>query len=199
MSRPSICSHHLNRPQCNGTITRAIKKLTVKDPNEWDTHLHAVLYAYRTKCHEALNISPYQFLYSQEPRSVENDILQQLGINLGFERYGKLIDQNSINELLETSSQEQVTDLTDSKNGNRFKPGDTVVRYRYKAKNKLDTTYVPETLKVFAVYKNNTYKLCDNQGKSLKRHINHNALRKFNEKDQRVIDSANAFRMASGG
>lgn len=88
------------RPQCNGmieklngTIRRAIQKLTMNDPANWDTHLVvSVLWAYRTKINQTLRISPYQMLFGQDPTNQEP--IMRLGQELGFERYAKLVDRN---------------------------------------------------------------------------------------------------------
>ncbi|CEP06793.1 hypothetical protein [Parasitella parasitica] len=92
------------RPQCNGmvkklngTLTRAIQKLTLNDPQHWDMHLPSVLWAYRTKVHETLRISPYQLLFGQDPTN--QDPFMQLGQELGSDRYAKLVDRNRIDEL----------------------------------------------------------------------------------------------------
>lgn len=78
----------------NGTITRGIKKMVVNNPKKWDTLLPSMLYAYRTKIHKTLGISPYKALYGLAPRNYNADPLQELGNKLGLERLYLLMDKN---------------------------------------------------------------------------------------------------------
>ena len=51
----------------------------------WDEHLDAVLYAYRTKAHTVLKVSPSEVMYGIAPLSVRQDPLQMLGRSMGME------------------------------------------------------------------------------------------------------------------
>jgi putative transposase len=84
----------------NGTLVGTIKKLTVENTTNWDLFLPGVLYAYRTKAHGTLNISPFELLYGQPPTMPRRDILQSIGQILSFERMYKLQDRSANMELL---------------------------------------------------------------------------------------------------
>ncbi|KAF1801028.1 hypothetical protein FB192DRAFT_1284759, partial [Mucor lusitanicus] len=60
--RPSTTN--VRNEQINGSITKAFKKLSMDKPSDWDSHLDALLYAYRTKPNTTLKVSSsYEFLY----------------------------------------------------------------------------------------------------------------------------------------
>lgn len=67
----------------NGTLTKSIKKLALNDPVNWDRHIPAVLYPYRTRAHETVRVSPDELLFGQAALPPDQDILQQLGHTLG--------------------------------------------------------------------------------------------------------------------
>ncbi|OBZ66979.1 Transposon Tf2-9 polyprotein, partial [Choanephora cucurbitarum] len=60
----------------NGTITQSLKKLSIQHPSAWDLHLPGIIYAYRTKAHGIIKISPFELLYGQPPRAPRQDALQ---------------------------------------------------------------------------------------------------------------------------
>ncbi|CEP12513.1 hypothetical protein [Parasitella parasitica] len=173
------------RPQCNGkneklngTIARAIKKLTHNDPLNWDLHLHSVLYAYRTKVHGTTKISPYQLLYGQEPLPCNPNPILELGINLGFERYSKLVDRNSLNEVLQ--SLKPIRTSSDiAKHPKLLQPGDYIIQKRKKKTRKLDTMFEPEIFKIITTYNNHSYQVADSNNRILQRTLNHNNVRQY--------------------
>lgn len=71
-------------------IVKAIKKLCIDNPNDWDEYLDAVLYAYRTKAHSVLKVSSYEFMFSISPLSVHQDPIELLGRAMGMERLNEL-------------------------------------------------------------------------------------------------------------
>ncbi|SAL97786.1 hypothetical protein, partial, partial [Absidia glauca] len=92
-----ISTHHKlaspYHPQCNGqmeringVITSGLKKLAFDNPGDWDSYLPGVLFAYRTKAHSYLNISPFELLYGQAPNTPDPNILDTLGRINGWER-----------------------------------------------------------------------------------------------------------------
>lgn len=107
------------------------------------------------------------------PRSFRQDPLQQLGEKLGFERLVKLTDRNLYN------SEFRDYPVQETKGPKLFPIGSKVMRLRHKKSNKLQSNFEPELFTVIAVYKNNTYKLCDSQGRILKRNVNHSNLRRY--------------------
>ena len=57
-------------PQTNGLIERfnqtlqvSLVKLINNSQNDWDEHLPAVLFAYRTSVHKATKLSPFEMMY----------------------------------------------------------------------------------------------------------------------------------------
>ncbi|OBZ81681.1 Transposon Tf2-6 polyprotein, partial [Choanephora cucurbitarum] len=80
--------------QMNGTIVKALKKLSISNPLDWDEHIDAVLYAYRTEAHSVLKVSPYEYMYGIAPNSSRMNPLQLLGRALGMERLVALNDRN---------------------------------------------------------------------------------------------------------
>lgn len=167
----------------NGTLSRCIKKLAMQDPESWDVHVPAVLYAYRTKVHQKLKISPYEMLFGQEIGT--GDPILELGRELGFERYSKLTDRNRLNELLYRTDNSE-NNKQNTIHEKLYKPGDIVVKLRQSKKNKLDSNYEPKQFKIIASYSNNTYKLCDMNGQLLKRHLNHANIKKVEINSQQV-------------
>ncbi|CEP15412.1 hypothetical protein [Parasitella parasitica] len=173
------------RPQCNGkneklngSLSRAIKKLTHSDLANWGIHLHSVLYAYRTKVHEKTKLSPYQLLFRQNPLHTDSDPILKLRNNLGFERYSKLVDRNNLSEVIHgfkpvttTAGFERLPKL--------LHPGDFLIKKRKKRASKLDTAFVPEILTVVTAYSNSTYKVADSQGRVLQRALNHNNIKQY--------------------
>ncbi|CEP14621.1 hypothetical protein [Parasitella parasitica] len=173
------------RPQCNGkneklngTLSRAIKKLTHNDPTNWDVHLHSVLYAYRTKVHEKTKLSPYQLLFGQNPLHTDSDPILELGNNLGFERYSKLVDRNNLSEVIH-GFKPVVTTADFERHPKLLHPGDFLIKKRKKRINKLDTAFIPEIFTVVTAYNNNTYKVADSQGRVLQRAFNHNNVKQY--------------------
>lgn len=70
----------------NGTLMKALKKLAVNFRRNWDEYLPAVVYAYRTRAHSTIGISPFELLYGTSPSTHEKDLLLQLRRRPGHER-----------------------------------------------------------------------------------------------------------------
>jgi len=173
------------RPQCNGkneklngTLSKAIKKLTHNDPSNWDLHLHSVLYAYRTKVHDKTKISPYQLLFGQDPLHIDSDPILELGNNLGFERYSQLVDRNTLSEVIH-SFKPVISSHDFNRHPKLLHPGDLIIKKRKKRHSKLDTAFIPEVFKIIASYNNNTYKVADANGRVLQRALNHNNIKQY--------------------
>ena len=71
-------------PQCNGlvertngTLIKLIRKLIVAKPQEWDGHLPAALFAYRTTPNATNRVSPYELIYGRSPRLPIDMFLEQ--------------------------------------------------------------------------------------------------------------------------
>ena len=70
--------HHLKstpyHPQTNGvierfnsTFERQLAKLTSAYENEWDIHVHSVVFAYNTGIHATTGFSPFELLFGRKP------------------------------------------------------------------------------------------------------------------------------------
>ncbi|KAI8890514.1 hypothetical protein K501DRAFT_265968 [Backusella circina FSU 941] len=101
--------------------------------------------------------------------------LQQLEQQLGFARLVKLTDRNIGNELKEPVHSAAVNDKD-----KLYPVGAKVVRVRHHKTNKMDSNYKPEEFVVIAAFLNRTYQLVDNNGRLLKRHVNHSNLSQIN-------------------
>jgi hypothetical protein len=62
--------------QTNDRSVKVLKKLSIKNPKGWDERLLSVLYAYRTKTHCILKVSPFEFLYSVSFPSIRQNPFQ---------------------------------------------------------------------------------------------------------------------------
>ena len=61
----------------NGTLIKLIRKLIVAKPQEWDGHLPAALFAYRTTPNATNRVSPYELIYGRSPRLPIDMFLEQ--------------------------------------------------------------------------------------------------------------------------
>ena len=173
------------RPQCNGkneklngTLSRAIKKLTHNDPDYWDLYLHSVLFAHRTKVHKKTKLSPYQMMYGMEPSDVEDNPITELGNQLGFERYAKLVDRNSLTEVI--NALKPLTSSLDFEiHPLLLQPGDFLIEKRQKKNSILESAFEPEIFKVITTFNNNTYKVADLSVKTLQRALNYNNIKEY--------------------
>ncbi|KAG1277745.1 hypothetical protein G6F66_012218 [Rhizopus arrhizus] len=161
--------------QFNGTLVRGIKKMTATHPKIWDTYLHSILYAYRTKCHQSIGISPYELLYGIPPRSPNEDILQQIGRKMGFERSFFLQQR----QLADEDNSKEPEKQSNQVNSKQLPVGSEVLRLNQLKKHKLDYNYRNQVYTVLASLKNNVYILANRHGKRLKRAINGAHLRRF--------------------
>ncbi|GAA5797899.1 hypothetical protein HPULCUR_003295 [Helicostylum pulchrum] len=143
----------------NGNISKALKKLSIDNPTDWDEHLLAVLYAYKTKAHYVLKMSPYESMFGISPPSSRQDPLQLLGRALDMERLTELNDRNVQIEEYNVLNEE----------------------YDYKQVVKRKT-YAPGT-KVVRVRHNNTCQLADAVGRLLKRLVNLSSLRQIQQRE----------------
>ncbi|KAI8367120.1 hypothetical protein BD560DRAFT_331702 [Blakeslea trispora] len=161
----------------NGTIAQSLKKLSIQHPSVWDLHLPGILYAYRTKAHGIIKISPFELLYGQPPRAPRQDALQVYGQSLAYDRTYKLMDKNlredDINDYPFFDNEFEPNSF------NKSEVGNLVLRKRHKKTNKLSTKFEPEIFTVVANNYNGSYQLADGSGKLLKRSVNGSSLVKF--------------------
>ncbi|KAG0754276.1 hypothetical protein G6F62_009856 [Rhizopus arrhizus] len=172
-----VVDHYLVE-QFNRTLLKAVKKLAMDNPKNWDEHIDAVLYAYRTKVHSILNMSPYEFLFGLTPRSVRQDPLQMFGRTLGFERLNKLSDiNNQIDDYNVLNEREY--DLKLLPPAKTYEPGTKVVRVRHNKYSKMNISFKSEVFTVVSSFPNGTCQLADKVGRLLKRRINVGSLRQI--------------------
>lgn len=165
--------------QMNGNLMNSLKKLSTNSPMDWDENLAAVVYAYRTKAHSVLKVSPFKFMYGQAPPSSRQDPLQLLGKALGNERFVELTDRNIQTEdynALEAEIDYEPKKLIPPK---YFYPGTKVLRVRHNKFNKMDTNMQPEVFTVVAYFSNGSCQLADQQGLLMKRRVNVGSLRQM--------------------
>jgi hypothetical protein len=167
--------------QLNGTITKALKKLSIDNPTDWDEHLPAVLYAYRTKAHSVLKMSPYEFMFGISPPSSRQDPLQLLGRALGMERLTELNDRNVQIEDYNVLNEEY--DFKQVIKRKVYAPGTKVVRVRHNKFSKMDSHYKPEIFTVVSSFNNGTCQLADAVGRLLKRRVNLSSLRQIYQRE----------------
>lgn len=164
--------------QVNGTITKGIKKMVFDNKKNWDVMLPAMLYAYRTKVHKSLGISPYEALYGTSPRNVDEDPLYRLGMRLGSERLYFLLDKQN--------SQEDESFIIKKaaviKRG-KIEIGDQVIMKKHFKRDKLDSSYKNKIFTVIDKFHHNTFVLLDKDGVKLKRAINGNHLKNFVQRE----------------
>ncbi|KAI8393835.1 uncharacterized protein BYT42DRAFT_609600 [Radiomyces spectabilis] len=74
ISRKTNCSEFINR-----TWSFFRQHSSAKDPHQLDQHLQAVLYAYRTKAHEVVRVSPIELLFQMlRIREIAPDLFIQI-------------------------------------------------------------------------------------------------------------------------
>lgn len=156
--------------------------MTIDNPLDWDDHIDAVLYAYRTKVHSVLKMSPYEFVFGLSPMSVRQDPLQMFGRALEMERLSKQTDMHIQIEDYNTLNQTEY-DIKPVYRKKYFAPGTKVVRVRHNKFSKLDSTYKPEVFTVISSFANGTCQLADQVGRLLKRRVNVSSLRQIYQRE----------------
>ncbi|OBZ81454.1 Transposon Ty3-I Gag-Pol polyprotein, partial [Choanephora cucurbitarum] len=167
--------------QMNGTIVKDRKKLCVSNPLNWDEHIDAVLYAYRTKANSVLKVSHYEYMCGIAPNSSKMDPLQFLGRALDMERLVELSDRNVQIDDYNVLNEEY--DVKPTFGRKYFEPGASVVRVRHNKFSKLDTHFKLEVLRVISCFANGTCQLADQMGRLLKRRVNVHSLRKIHSRE----------------
>jgi hypothetical protein len=165
----------------NGTLVKALKRLASNFPRNWDDYIPAVLFAYRTRSHSTIGVSPYELMFGTTPRSHEQDLLLQLGRRLGDERlYYLSVREPELEALQATAPIEPTT-------SNKFDVGTKVLRVIHTKHGKLSPTYEETPLLVLAALNNGSYKLATQDGLILKRAINGMHLRQWHERPQHLL------------
>ncbi|KAG1577677.1 hypothetical protein G6F48_012515 [Rhizopus delemar] len=158
----------------NNVIAKGIKKMVMNNKKNWNTLLPAMLYAYRTKVHKSLRISPYEALFGLNPKNSDNDPLYKLGMRLSLERLYFLLDRQ-VNQEEEIFKEEEPL----IKKSARIEIGDHVIMKNYLKKDKLDSAFKNKVFTVIDKFHNNTFVLVNDEGVKLKRAINGAHLKNF--------------------
>jgi hypothetical protein len=108
--------------------------LSISCPSDWDTHLKTILYAYRVRAHEALEISPFELLYGVVPVDAQRDPLLSFGKALGFDHLLSLPDMHDemITKDAHVRSLDPPVDIAE------FFPGTLVLHKNSHRQDKLD-------------------------------------------------------------
>jgi hypothetical protein len=133
-----------------------------------------VLFAYRTRCHSTIGISPFELLYGTSARTHEEDLLLQLGRRLGFERLFYMQSREPEHESSQAMDNEESPHPHD-----KLSTGDKVLRVLHKSGGKLAPKFDPSPHLVLACLGNGSYKLATEEGLILKRAVNGSHLRKW--------------------
>lgn len=54
----------------NGTLKAMLRKVSIKEPKEWDRCIPSLLFTYRELLNETLGFSPFELVYSHSPRGL---------------------------------------------------------------------------------------------------------------------------------
>lgn len=166
----------------NGTLVRALKKLAMNFSRNWDDHIPAVLFAYRTRSHSTIGISPFELMYGTPARTHEEDLLLRLGRRLGNERLYFLQSRELEREASQPPSNEEQLP-----NGNKLEFGDKVLRTLHKKGGKLASKFDESPHLVLAALGNGSYKLATQDGLILKRAVNGIHLKKWFDRPSHLL------------
>lgn len=151
----------------NGTLCKSLKKLAAHKPGEWDTYIPTVLYSYRVRAHEVLDISPYELVYGVAPLTADLDPIVNFGRALGFERLLKMPSIRAASkhkDMMVRSPPQVVTTLP---------AGTWVLRRRFAKKDKMTSNWEEIPYVVLVAFGNNTYLLMNSKtGKISKKKTN---------------------------
>jgi hypothetical protein len=158
----------------NGTLVKALKKLSMSFPRNWDDHIPAVMFAYRTRCHSTIGVSPFELMYGTTPRAHEGDLLLQLGRRLGNERLYYMQSREPEWEVSQAGD-----GVEDSPRVDKLAVGDKALRVLHKSGGKLAPKFDTAPHLVLACLGNGSYKLATQEGLVLKRAVNGSHLQKW--------------------
>ncbi|MCO5605369.1 hypothetical protein L7F22_059552 [Adiantum nelumboides] len=145
-------------PQCNGLVEKVngmickiITKQVVSKPKEWDKHLEAALWSYRTSFRTSLSYTPYHLVFGKEAilpievqlvslrvlasgRETPKERLQQRILDL--ERLE--LDRTSVIEFYATQAERQRQKFNEDLKDKELKRGVLVLRYDNRFDNRKD-------------------------------------------------------------
>ena len=192
-------------PQMNGiverfnrTLSTTLQKLTIALDEEWDNHISAALFAYRTLQNNTTRHEPFFLTYGREARlpielkfettlEKEVEIEEQL-LNRIFTLINYLPEQVIDAKKNINLSQEKSKERHDRKlrKVQQFEIGDKVLVYNMKRHaehgNKFKSQWKEEWYYIHETYQNGAYRLRNQQGQLLKKSINSTQLKTFHER-----------------
>ncbi|MCO5560545.1 hypothetical protein L7F22_014160 [Adiantum nelumboides] len=183
-------------PQCNGLVEKVngmiykiITKQVVFKPKDWDKHLSAALWAYRTSFRTSLGYTPYHLVLGKEailPIEVQlaslkilatknegtpNDQLKQRILDL--ERLE--LDQEMAIEHYATQAERRRQKFNEGLKDKELKRGMLVLRYDNRFDTSKDKKFIPRWEGPYVIrkkYTNGSYRLQDISGKLHKTRVN---------------------------
>jgi hypothetical protein len=192
-------------PQTNGMVERLNRTLCeslakVKETDDWDLHIPAVLLAYRTKRHATTGYTPFQLVYGRQatlpiealipvyPKgnedteiNIQDSILQR-----AYELIEKLPTiQEEARENTRKSQEKQKTYFDKKVKEETFEIGEKVWVLRKEIEMSRSAKFEDKRIGPFIIQaklNNGAYKLRDMKGKTLQKYYNSDRLAKYYEK-----------------
>jgi hypothetical protein len=192
-------------PQTNGMVERLNRTLCnslakVKEKEEdWDIHIPAVLFAYRTKRHATTGYTPFQLVYGRQailpievtlpleiPEPDEDIPLEDSILHRAFELIDELPYQHDKAQANTEKSQKKQKVRFDSKiNVEEFNIGDKVWVQRKDIEASRSAKFEDKRIGPFIIQNklnNGAYKLATIEGKTLQRYYNSDRLVRYHER-----------------
>ena len=189
-------------PQCNGLVEKVngiVCKILTKQvharPQDWDKHLHAAMWAYRTSFKTTLGFTPFHLVYGQEallPIELEITSLRVLSSQEGSQ--AEKVNQRIVDlERLQLDREEAINhySMEAEKRQEKFNKklenkdigeGSLVLRYDSRFDNRKDGKFLYRWEGPFVVlkkYDNGSYRLQDTDGKMHQTRINGRRLKPY--------------------
>ncbi|MCO5553797.1 hypothetical protein L7F22_007323 [Adiantum nelumboides] len=182
-------------PQCNGLVEKVngmickiITKQVVSKPKEWDKHLEAALWSYRTSFRTSLGYTPYHLVFGKEAilpievqlaslrvlasgRETPKEQLQQRILDL--ERLE--LDRTSAIEFYATHAERRRQKFNEGLKDKELKRGMLVLRYDNRFDNRKDKKFLSRWEGPFLIrkkYSNGSYQLQEINGRLHKTRVN---------------------------
>ena len=192
-------------PQTNGMVERFNRTLCeslakVKESEDWDLYIPAVLLAYRTKRHATTGYTPFQLVYGRQatlpieliipvepPIDIDTEIdLQDSILQRAYDLIEKLpkIQANAL-ENTEKSQQKQKEHFDSKIRIETFEIGEKVWIQKKHLEASHSAKFEDKRFGPFIIQEklnNGAYKLCNNEGKTLQKYYNSDRLAKYYEK-----------------